>query len=166
MAFDFKKYKSFPKVSTSIIVVSFLFPFFLVKCGGTTIASIKGIDLIVGMEIGDGAKAEELGMNIFAIVALVCAVGGAILAWIKNKQSKKISLVVAVLGLISLVVLAVQLKSEAGSSKQEMITIGLGIGYYLAFLGFLLNSLFFGFGMKEDNEPPKRIDDPDTVDVI
>lgn len=166
MAFDFKKYKSFPKVSTSIIVVSFLFPFFLVKCGGTTIASIKGIDLIVGMEIGDGSKAEELGMNIFAILALTCALAGAILAWVKNNQSKMISLVVAAIGFLSLIVLAIQLKAEAGSSKQEMITIGIGFGYYLAFLGFLLNSLFFGFGMKADKEQPKKVDDPDTVDVI
>ena len=118
------------------------------------------------MEIGDGAKAEDLGMNIFAILALVCALAGAVLAWIKNKQSKMISLVVAAVGLLSLIILAIQLKAEAGSSKQEMVTIGLGFGFYLAFIGFLLNSLFFGFGMKADNDEPKEIDDPDTVDII
>jgi DMSO reductase anchor subunit len=150
MQFDFKKFKNVPKVSTIVIIVSFFLPFFLIKCGGTTIAEVKGIDLISGMEIGKGEKAEMLSWNIFAILTLVCALLGAALAWIKSMQNKKASLIVACLGLVCLIILLINLKADVGDSDQKMITVSMGIGFYLAFLGFLVNSLFFGFGMKED----------------
>lgn len=33
----------------SVIIICFFFPFFLVKCGSTTLVSVKGIDLVTGI---------------------------------------------------------------------------------------------------------------------
>ncbi|WP_407483246.1 hypothetical protein [Elizabethkingia meningoseptica] len=33
----------------SVIIICFFFPFFLVKCGSTTLVSVKGTDLVTGI---------------------------------------------------------------------------------------------------------------------
>ena len=38
-----------PIPSYSIIIICFFFPFFLVKCGSTTLISVKGTDLVTGI---------------------------------------------------------------------------------------------------------------------
>ncbi|WP_284357699.1 hypothetical protein [Elizabethkingia anophelis] len=38
-----------PIPSYSVIIICFFFPFFLVKCGSTTLVSVKGTDLITGI---------------------------------------------------------------------------------------------------------------------
>ncbi|KUY31154.1 hypothetical protein [Elizabethkingia ursingii] len=38
-----------PIPSYSIIIICFFFPFFLVKCGSTTLVSVKGTDLVTGI---------------------------------------------------------------------------------------------------------------------
>lgn len=169
MAIDFKKYKNFPKVSTSIIVLSFLMPFFLVKCGGTTLASVSGVDMIVGMDVKgatESAKGGRIDASIFGIIAALCAIVGVVLAWAGSQKMKMISMVVAIVGLACLVVMYLQLKLEATKEDTRgMITIGLGFGFYLAFLGWLLNAVFFGLWMKEDKKTVTQASQ-DTVDDV
>lgn len=38
-----------PIPSYTVIILCFLFPFFLVKCGNVTLMSVKGTDLITGV---------------------------------------------------------------------------------------------------------------------
>ncbi len=38
-----------PIPSYTVIILCFFFPFFLIKCGDTTLMSLKGTDLITGV---------------------------------------------------------------------------------------------------------------------
>ena len=86
MAFDFKKYKGIPKISTVVVFIAFFMPFFLIKCNGTTLASIPGTTLCVGTEVegkGSGASATEseiITPKVFAVVGFLAAIAGGIFA--------------------------------------------------------------------------------------
>lgn len=165
MNIDFKKYRHVPKISSSIIIVSFLLPFFLIKCGGQTLAEVRGIDMLVGMDIKTSSEAKHLTWSLFGIVTALCAVAALVLALLDKKSQKLLSLVIACVGLACLIMMAIQMKMAVGMETEAMITVGLGFGFYLAFIGFLVNSLFFGLSMKEDknSETPKTFESNEDV---
>lgn len=162
MNIDFKKYKHFPKISSSVIVAAFLMPFMLVKCGNTTIASLNGINLALGSSVGKGDKSQLLEPNIFAILALILAIGAIILAFKDSRQTKIISLVIAIAGALSLVLLYIQLLGKANMNT-EKVTISLGIGFYLAFIGFTANSVFYGAYLKKGDHSLEEKTSSDTT---
>lgn len=57
----------FPIPSYSTILLMFFFPFFLIKCGDTTLMSLKGTDLITGISKKDLSKrmGDELKKDTF-----------------------------------------------------------------------------------------------------
>ena len=146
----------FPKISFGTIIILFFLPFLLVKCGGEEVANLSGFQLVTGTEIGSdsefGGSAEDIQSNVFAVISFLCAIGGLVIAFMTINHSKLISLVLSVIGLLSLVLLYNDANSEALKNTEGMITISLGIGYYLAFLGYLINSIFFGYTLKEKEE--------------
>lgn len=48
-----------PIPSYSVIIICFFFPFFLVKCGSTTLVSVKGTDLITGISKEKNEQTDE-----------------------------------------------------------------------------------------------------------
>ena len=151
-----KLQESFPKISFGTIIILFFLPFLLVKCGGEEIANLSGFQLVTGTEIGGdsefGGDAEDIQSNVFAIIGFVCAIAGLIIAFMKINKSKVISLVISIIGLLSLLLLYNDANSEAVKNTEGVITISLGIGYYLTFLCYLINSIFFGYTLKEKEE--------------
>ena len=168
MSFDYKKYKSLPKISTIVVVVSFLFPFFLIKCNGQTLASVSGVKLCVGTEISPGggnssADGETITPKAFAIISLLAAIGGVVVAFSKFEKRLLVSLIVASVGVLCLMVLHLNMNfalGDLGSSK-KMITIEMGLGYYLAFLGFLATIIYCAIALKGENN--KSIIPPDDL---
>lgn len=58
-----------PIPSYTVIILCFFFPFFLIKCGDTTLMSIKGTDLVTGVSkkaINDRMKESLKGSSPFA----------------------------------------------------------------------------------------------------
>lgn len=155
MSFDYKKYKGIPKISTVVVLIAFFLPFFLIKCGGQTLASVNGVTLCVGTEVGpsgggSSAKSETISPKAFAIVGLLAAIGGVVVALVKFQKQLLVQLILSSLGLLSLFILNIDMKLAAGgmSSSKQMITVELGIGYYLAFLGFLATIIYCAIALK------------------
>ena len=155
MSFDYKKYKGIPKISTFVVLIAFFLPFFLVKCGGQTLASINGVTLCVGTEVGpkgntSSAKSETITPKAFAIIGLLAAIGGIVVAFVKFNKQMLVQLIIASLGLLSLLILNFNMKFAAGnmSSSKQMITVEMGVGYYLAFLGFMAIVIYCAIALK------------------
>ncbi len=147
------KFKSlFPKISFPVILIAFLLPFVLVKCGDTTIARLNGIDMVTGTHVGEGEDVEQIQPNLYVLAAFVLAAAGLVLAFLKKKEARIAALAVSILGLLSLIGFYFDVTGQIPGKGKMIIIISLGIGYYIAIIGFLANSLFFGFSLIKKDE--------------
>lgn len=148
-----KFFPHFPKVSFAVIIICFLLPFVTVKCDKYEIAKLNGIDLVTGYEVGvDTDQPQKFDPNIFILGSLIMAVAGLVMAFLKFRGNKIASLVVSFLGLASLVYFYFNIRQDIPSDGTIVIIISMGIGYYLTTIGFLLNSLYFGYQLSLKKE--------------
>lgn len=131
--------------SRSFLLVAglfFLLPFITVKCGGTELASVKGIDLITGNELKPASQKEQavaedsssvdegvpsgnftgpmfeqgdqkkIGPNILGIVAFASVILGLIFTFFSKRLPAIIGGGLAILGALSLFFLQVQVHNE------------------------------------------------------
>lgn len=171
MSFDYKKYKGIPKISSIVVLIAFFLPFFLIKCNGQTLASINGVRLCVGTEVSPGgssssAESEVIAPKPFASIGLLAAIGGVVLAFLKFEKRNLIQVITASLGILSLFILNVNMKIALGNSasSQKMITIEMGMGYYLAFLGFLVTVIYCVMALKGDKQSTVPLLEEELVD--
>lgn len=163
----------------AIVILAFLLPFMVVKCGDTKIVSVTGMKLATGGNLSldymnklgestkalsgladampgteDAAEVEEevekednskkLKPNVWALIALLMAIGGLISSLLLPKKLYLLPLAMAVVGVITLFMIKMGLKagmdlsSDGGSQFADMIKVQAQFGYYLAFLGFLI----------------------------
>ncbi|PKP04806.1 MAG: hypothetical protein CVU11_03585 [Bacteroidetes bacterium HGW-Bacteroidetes-6] len=146
----------FPKISFPVILIAFLLPFVLVKCGNTTIARLNGVDMVTGTHVGEGDDVQQIDPNLYVLGAFVLAAVGLVLAFFKKKEIRIAALAVSVLGFLSLIGFYFDVTGEVPGKGKMIVIISLGVGYYIAIIGFLANSLFFGLSLtqKEDRLPP------------
>lgn len=156
----------FPKISFPVIMIAFLLPFVLVKCGDTTIARLNGVDLVTGTHVGEGEDVEQIQPNLYVLAAFVFAAAGLVLAFLKKKEARIAALAVSVLGFLSLIGFYFNVTGQIPGKGKMIIIISLGIGYYIAIIGFLANSLFFGFSLtqKENEAFPELPDEPEKTE--
>jgi hypothetical protein len=158
------------------IILAFLLPFCNFKCGGVKIASVQGIDLVIGgkpelnSSLGGLADKEDMKgtgektkVNMWVIMALGAAVGGAGMHFAQFPQKQTVLLGLAALGLLALLVFAITkngffdvnkagLNSNNGSrdfGMSRVVSIGLGIGYWISVAGFLLVGWLSWSGMRQ-----------------
>lgn len=156
----------------AIVIIAFLMPFMVVKCGDNKIATVSGFKLVTGGKIAnpqldnlqemtenmqgimdnDTPEAETekedskipFKANPYAIIALLAAIAGLVSALVLKKGAFIAPLVLAIVGLISLMLIKGPVKSAMGGSTggnptlEGMITVKAQLGYYLAFIGYLL----------------------------
>ena len=152
-----KKLTHFPKVSFALIIICFLLPFVTVKCNKYELAKLNGIDLVTGYEIeADSDQQYKFDPNIFILGSLVMAVAGLVVAFMKFKGNTIVSLIISVLGLAALVYFYFDIRNDVkeymNADGTIVIIISMGIGYYLTTIGFLINSLFFGYNLSLKKE--------------
>lgn len=144
----------FPKISFAVIIICFLLPFMTVKCGSYEIARMNGIDLAIGTQIEADSDEEPFVVdpNILIISSMVLALAGLIVAFLKFKSSKIVSLVISVLGLAALIYFYFDIRKNIPADGSMIIIITMGFGYYLAVVGYLINSFFFGYMVSQNDE--------------
>lgn len=137
----------------------------MVKCGGTTIATASGVDMVTGMHIGKGQDNSDIPTNIFAILAVVSAALVAVLAWLNTQKMKVFALVASLFGIVCLIAMYIDMTAMAAdqTNSKGVITITLGFGYYLCFIGYLAHSLFFGLWMREEK---KKMPSESSIDDV
>lgn len=150
-----KKIKSiFPRISFSAILLAFFLPFFIVKCNDKELGKISGLELVVGSDIGDenilSQSSNDAKPNILAIIGFLGAIAGLVFAYTKIKRWRLYSLILSILGSLSLFLLYLSaISEETEGGLMAKITISIGIGFYIALTGYILNSLYFSVFLKE-----------------
>lgn len=149
--------KRFGKVTYGVALLAFLLPFFNITCEskkggeGMTIATVSGLAMVYGGEMGgmitesddEDMKIKDLSVDVepFAIIAFLLVLVGLGLSFVNKPNLIPAHLGVAGLGLVSLIILYVQVTGQetenlmAGmgdgpGSDEVTIAIGSGFGFW------------------------------------
>jgi hypothetical protein len=156
--------KKFSPALFVIIIFCFFLPFVNLSCGGQTVMSLTGFQLITGTEykpagmfgqddmFNQKSEKQNVDAQPLALLAMLAAVLGLILSFLKLKSTALFCAVVSVLGCLFLLLLKVNLDNDAAMSGQGMqgvIQLDYQFGYWLAFLLFILAAIVHWLIFKE-----------------
>lgn len=130
-----------------------------------------------GSKMSDEVKDKDRNskINIWVIIMTAAAVGGLIFHFLKVQPQQKIQLIIALAGIAALLVFVFTRNqffelSDLGRDKEDpedrefggagILSIGLGIGFWLSLLGFAAN-VFLHF-----KSPPQQHAKEDIPDVL
>lgn len=150
-------------VAFALIIILFFFSFCDFKCNSVKVASLSGINLVTGshikMEGGAGMldsnpfgslnenrlnqpddKKQKVEPNIWAILAFLSAIGGAVVFYKKLKNEAFLGTAAGVIGVISLLLLrsAIKRKVEQQGGGMVQIEIDFLFAYWVSVLAFLV----------------------------
>lgn len=145
--------KKFSPAFYGVIVILFFLPFVNLSCGGQTIMSITGFQLITGTEVNasgmfggdfnattetDVDQKKEVESQPLALFAFVAAIIGLILSFFKMRIPALINIVFSIAGVVFLILLKVNLDGNAdlNVSGQNVITLDYQFAYWLSIILF------------------------------
>ena len=154
--------KKFSPGFYGVIILCFFMPFVNLTCSGQKIKSLSGFQLITGTEVKANEMFGELSENNepreknevdpqpLALFALISAVAGLGLSFIRKKIITLITAAISVLGFILLILLKVILDGDAKLSAQNVLTLDYQFGYWLAVLLFIGSAIIQWFIFKDE----------------
>lgn len=141
-------------------VISFLFflPFVNLSCGGQTIMSVTGFQLITGTEVNaagmfgsemnsndefNTSEKKEIESQPLALFAFVAAIIGLIISFFKMRITALSNIVVSVAGVVFLFLLKVSLDGDAdlNVSGQNVITLDYQFAYWCSIILFIAGAV-------------------------
>lgn len=147
-------------------------PFVNLSCSGQTIMSLTGFQLITGADIkdqnmfgdinGTQTKQEKVESQPLALFALLAAIAGLGLSFIRKKSLAIVNVVVSALGAVFLLLLKFNLDGDAELGGQNVITLDYQAGYWLAFLLFLAGAVLFWLIFSEKPKPDIKTEAPSS----
>ena len=150
--------KKFSPAIYVVIVILFFMPFVNLSCGGQTIMSISGFQLITGTEVdakgmfgGEMNSTDEMGTDEkkeiesqpLALFAFLAALIGLIISFFKMRIPALVNIVVSIAGVIFLLLLKVSLDADAdlNVSGQNVITLDYQFAYWLSIILFIVGAV-------------------------
>lgn len=150
--------KKFSPAIYVVIVILFFMPFVNLSCGGQTIMSISGFQLITGTEVdakgmfgGEMNSSDELSTDEkkeiesqpLALFAFVAAIIGLIISFFKMRIPALVNIVVSVAGVVFLLLLKVNLDGnpDLNVSGQNVITLDYQFAYWLSIILFIAGAV-------------------------
>ncbi len=132
------------KLTPALFIVSillFFLPWIHVDCGGQTVASFSGLELVTGTTVVSDAgfgqvKKEKVDPEAVAIILAFITVAGLVLSLSKLKEKDKIMIAASALCLLLGIILQIKLNGDA--KKNELITLSYQFGYWLNLVVYLL----------------------------
>jgi hypothetical protein len=162
--------KKFSPAFYGVIVLLFFLPFVNLSCGGQTIMSVSGFQLITGTEVkasgmfGEMNSADELNTDEkkeiesqpLALIAFLAALIGLIISFFKKRITALSSIVVSSSGVVFLLLLKVSLDGnpELNVSGQNVITLDYQFAYWLSIILFI-GGAFVQWKIFADDGPTK-----------
>jgi hypothetical protein len=147
-----KKRQIFNRGFLTGVIISFFLPFVTVSCDNIEVLELSGVNLVRGKTImvnydlvGDSEE-ESIPANWRAILALLSAIVGLLISFIK-KENSTAPTVSSGLGSILLLMLKFDLEKKA---REEVLDISFGLGFWLAFFLFLSAAVINGWGLYHD----------------
>jgi hypothetical protein len=156
------KNRTFIPLAFALVIIFFFFSFCDFKCNSMKVASLTGINLVTGTSIQadpsgmlgnnpfgsmDGNqrnqvqdKGQKVDPNIWAILALLAAIGGVFAFYKKISKESLAGTAAGAVGFISLIILQSAIKSEVGKQGGGMVQIEIEFlfGYWASLLAFLI----------------------------
>ena len=165
--------KKFSPAAFVIIIFCFFLPFVNITCGGQTMVSLTGIQLITGAEYKphgmfdqkdmpaepaeqkkDKLNAEQnIDFQPMALLALIMAVIALALSFLRNKAMALISMIVSIMGAAFLLLLKANLDSDASTESQAVIQVEYQFWYWFALILFIIGAVLQWFNFRESDEP-------------
>jgi hypothetical protein len=152
-----------------VILLLFFMPFVNLSCSGQTIMSLTGFQLITGAEYSgqnmfgqdtpgsmDNANSKEkreIDSQPLALFALLAAIVGLAVSFIRKKFIALLNLIISSLGAIFLILLKFNMDSDVDLSGQGVIKLEYQAGYWLTILVFICAAVVFWLIFKEKNPP-------------
>ena len=150
--------KKFSPAFYVVIVILFFLPFVNLSCGGQTIMSVTGFQLITGTEVnatgmfgGEMNSSDELNSDQkkeiesqpLALFAFVAAIIGLIISFFKMRITAISNIVISVAGVVFLLLLKVSLDGDAdlNVSGQNVITLDYQFAYWLSIILFIVGAV-------------------------
>ena len=171
--------KKFSPAAFVIIIFCFFLPFVNITCGGQTVVSLTGINLVTGTEIKPQGmfdqkdipdntaeqQKEKLKMDEkidpqpMALLALIMAVTGLVLSFIRKKITALIGMIASILGAAFMLLLKANLDSDLPSEAQMVIDVEFQFWYWLALLLFIVGAVLQWLNFRDEgDETPVTID--------
>jgi len=187
--FNFKKYKGIPKISSVIVLISFFMPFCVVKCNNMKVDNLTGINLCTGTSFNTSTQNEDdsflaadeeasltsneeaatddtdyMPPKVFALISLLLGIFAAVFAFMGDGVKRvQQGMIANLAGMIALIGLYVEMRTSEGNYEKGYIIIELSMGFFLAFLGFMIGFLFYFFLKRRENKAEANMN---TVDDL
>ncbi|MGC9080734.1 hypothetical protein [Sulfurihydrogenibium sp.] len=135
--------KKFSPAVFLLTIFCFFLPWVSVSCQNQKVATFSGTELIVGktVKVPDNQgniKEERTGSEPLAILALLSALAGLGLSFLKDKRGVIGSGVAGALGIVFLFLLKSKLENDAMNEGSGLLNVHYEIGFYLTMLLFLI----------------------------
>jgi hypothetical protein len=166
-----KPIKKFSPAFYGAIIILFFLPFVNLSCGGQTIMSVTGFQLITGTEVAPTGmfggemntsdefnvdQKKEIESQPLAVFTFVAALVGLILSFLKIRIISLVNIVVSVSGAVLLILLKINLDGDAdlNVSGQNVITLDYQFAYWFSIILFIAAAVV-QWKIFTNNEPPK-----------
>ncbi len=154
--------KKFSPGFYGVIILCFFLPFVNLTCSGQKIMSLSGFQLITGTEINASgmlddfseknvpSEKNEVDPQPLALFALISAIAGLGLSFVRKKMSALITVVISVIGFIFLILLKINLDGDIKLSAQNVLSLDYQLGYWIAVLLFISSAIVQWLVFKEE----------------
>lgn len=121
-----------------LILICFALPFVCFSCGGENIATLSGLDLVTGGNIGN----DQYDADPWAIATLIAAVIGIGFSLLKGRGSKILSFLIGSAGFISLMIMKTATEQTIQEQGEGMISVQWLNGFNFAVILFAAAAIF------------------------
>lgn len=163
----------------AVAVVLFFFSFCNFKCSGTTMASLKGINLVTGTHLKTqademlplspfandkkSAKGQEVPSDKWAVIAFLAGIAGVFVFYKKLKKESLIGTILGAIGFVSLFLLRIGVIKAVEGQGGEMgaiVEVDFTFAYWLCLLCFLAAGGISYLRLGKEKEAGGRSIDP------
>jgi hypothetical protein len=153
--------KHIPTFGFLLTLFCFLLPFVTLSCPAGQF-TFSGIQLAKGTTIDEpqmfgGVKQREVKGEPLALAALLCALAGVGLGFIVNRTARFVAVGLGGVGAILLLLLRSKIEGDVLREGGGMFQVSYGVGFWLAFLGFIVAAALNVFTVKKLSAPETPI---------
>ena len=142
--------KKFSPAFYGVIVILFFLPFVNLSCGGQTIMSLTGFQLMTGTEYqpanmfggemgGEIKENKKIDAQPLALLAFIATVLGLALAFVKIRAIALGNIIISVAGVVFLILLKINMDADAELNVpgQNVLTLDYQFAYWLSIILFI-----------------------------
>lgn len=159
-----KLFNLFSRVSYTLVIVSFLLPFLVVRCQNEDVVTATGIEVITGNAKMNGVNLQNSDLfnqknptisnqksksqdnnselKYYGIAILILGMTGLTLSFLKLQQKREILMITSFVGIILLFLMSRSIDSHLSNYSGDLfvrtIEIKMQEGFYICIVGFLI----------------------------